>query len=503
MKIRNLAWMFLAATTVLAGCKGFWSAPTDTSFTLSNSGNISVTPGATSGNTSTITVTPGSSFTGTVALTCSVTSTPSSATSPATCSLSTSSLTFSSSTAQTSTLTATTTSSTTVGTYDITVTGTSSGVSATTNLCAQVSSSSSTCTSSSGSSSGVFYVLNYATKQVAAYSISSGTLAQVGSAPTFLSAPSSIAIDPHGHFLYVGTVASGIFLFNIGSDGALTLSSSGTISQDAPASMQVDSTGSWLVESFVTSTGVQLSAIPINSSTGSPSASAVSTQFSGTTVNQLAISPDNSQVFVALGTAGTEKVTFTAGNTNPFGSVANIAVRNSAGGAVSVAVDPSSRLLYIGEVAATSGTNTGGLRVINYSTLINNNIVAEVSGSPFATGGLGPYAIVPTSYGASAGKYVFVANRTVTNSSTGNIAGFSVSTSGTTSTLTSLGTVASTGIKPWGMVQESNGNYILVVNSGGSPDLAAYTIGSGSLTSALTGSTGTDPVQAIAIAAAP
>ncbi len=67
---------------------------------------------------------------------------------------------------------------------------------------------------------------------------------------------------------------------------------------------------------------------------------------------------------------------------------ANIPVINIAGAAVSVAVDPNSRLLYIGETAAISGSNSGGLRVFNYSTL------AEVTGSPFATGGLAPYAIV-------------------------------------------------------------------------------------------------------------
>jgi trimeric autotransporter adhesin len=60
-------------------------APAQT-FTLSNSGNITVAPGATSGNTSTITITPGASgFTGTVSLTCSIS--PTAASDPATCSI--------------------------------------------------------------------------------------------------------------------------------------------------------------------------------------------------------------------------------------------------------------------------------------------------------------------------------------------------------------------------------------------------------------------------------
>ncbi len=99
MKIGSWARLLLVAAPVLTGCKGFWDAPSSsgsTSFTLTNSGNITVAPGATSGNTSTITVTPASSFTGTVSLDCSVTSAPSGATNAATCSLSPTSLAFSS-----------------------------------------------------------------------------------------------------------------------------------------------------------------------------------------------------------------------------------------------------------------------------------------------------------------------------------------------------------------------------------------------------------------------
>ena len=81
------------------------------SFALTNSGNISVSPGAISGNTSTITVTPSGGFTGAIALTCTVAG-PSGATDPATCALSPASVTISGTTAPTSTLTITTTAPT-------------------------------------------------------------------------------------------------------------------------------------------------------------------------------------------------------------------------------------------------------------------------------------------------------------------------------------------------------------------------------------------------------
>ncbi len=79
-------------------------------YALSNSGNITITKGATSGNTATIKVTPANGFTGTVDLSC-VVSGPSGANDPATCALSPPSVTVSNG-AQTSTLTITTTAAT-------------------------------------------------------------------------------------------------------------------------------------------------------------------------------------------------------------------------------------------------------------------------------------------------------------------------------------------------------------------------------------------------------
>ncbi len=310
-------------------------------------------------------------------------------------------------------------------------------------------------------------------------------------------APHSIAIAPGGNFLYVGT-ATGIFLYSIGSGGALTLANNNNvISQDIATTMQVDSTGSWLVEAGPNL--AELLAIRINSSNGIPTTGVEqNTLLPAATVQQLAISRDNAHVFVALGSSGTEDVTFAAGNGTPFGAVANLHVLSSGGNAVSVAVDPKSRLLYIGETAAISGSNAGGLRVFDYNTLV------EVTGSPFATGGLAPYAIAPTYSGANSGNYVYVANRTVSGSSTGNIVGFAVNSSGTG--LTALSSSVSAGITPLGLTQDSSGNYMIVVNQGGSPDLQAFTFDAttaGKLDSALTSATGNDPVQASSIAAAP
>jgi subtilase family serine protease len=80
------------------------------SFALTNSGNITVSRGATTGNTATISVTPSGGFTGTVSLSCAIT--PTAASDPMTCSIPTS-VAVGSTAAQTATLTVSTTAAST------------------------------------------------------------------------------------------------------------------------------------------------------------------------------------------------------------------------------------------------------------------------------------------------------------------------------------------------------------------------------------------------------
>jgi len=504
MKIGRWARLVLfAAPLAMAGCGNFWQDPYTSNggaFSLSNSGNISIAPGATDGNTATITVTPASSFTGTVDLTCSV-SGPSGAASPATCSLSPTSVSITDTNAQTSTLTATTTTTTTAGAYQITVTGVSGSTTETSTLCAEVSTSSATC-SAAGGVSGNFYVLNQTTQQVAAFNVSSSSLNTIGalSLPGG-QAPIAIAVEPNGQFLYVSTL-TGIYLYTIDSTtGALTLGNGGNpISSDPATTMQVDATSSWLVDAVSGTTN--LFAIAINPTTGQLATSGETEQSLASglptaTPTQLAISPTDSSsctncyVFVGLGTDGTAVIPFNPGSANPFGTLARINTRNSGGADNAVAVDPGNLLLYVGETVSVSGSQTGGVRAFT----IGSSAITEVSGSPYATGGTGPSAIVPTSDGG----YLYVANRAVAGSSTGNISSYSVTSTGLTFIATA--TAGPTGLLS--LAEDSTGGYLLATDSAGNPDLEVYTMSSGTLTSVLSVATGTDPVGAVAIAAAP
>lgn len=363
------------------------------------------------------------------------------------------------------------------------------------------SSSNSGCTTNCPTTaSGNFYILNQETNQIAAYTISSSAaLTKISGSPYALSAkPYSIAIDSGGAFLYVGT-AAGIYLYTIDSStGALTIGNSGgVISQDFATTMKIDPSGNWLVESGP-DIGEAL-ALSINSSTGVLNSNTEEhVNLPSTSVEQLAISPDGNYVFVALGSGGTVAIPFASGNTNPFGTtLTKIPVKHASGSALSVAVDPSNRLFYVGETLANSAGNAGGLRVFDYTTLTTK--LAEVSGSPYASGGLAPNSILSEGTGA----YVYVANGQGTTKA-GNVAEFTIATSGTTYSLTAGSTTAA-GTQPSGLAEDSTSVYVLVVSSGGSPDLSAFSFDSttlGKLDSVLTGSTGTDPVQAVAVSAA-
>lgn len=359
-------------------------------------------------------------------------------------------------------------------------------------------------------SSGAFYVLNQGTNQIAGYSVASGKLTAINAYTLPVVSPFALAISPNGSFLYVGT-ASGIFLYDIGSGGALTLANSGqSISQDAAGALRVDPTGSWLVDAWIPVTGgpVQLDSIPLASNgtaNTSQKVQSISVSLTGASVKGLTLSSDGNNVFVALGTAGTIVVPYVSG---AFGTTyTSIPVQHSLGSDLSVAVDPvtstnsTPRLFYIGETLGNSSGSSGGLRVFNYDSLGTGSLT-QVSGSPFSTGTSAPNAILAE----STGSYVYVANGNGL-ATAGNISWFTIATSGSTDAVTAGSSVAS-GVQPLGLAEDSQNNFVLAVSSGGStssgnPDLEAYTMSSGALTSVIASATGTDPVGASAIAAVP
>jgi hypothetical protein len=267
--------------------------------------------------------------------------------------------------------------------------------------------------------------------------------------------------------------------------------------------MAVDSTGTWLIES-IGGSGI-LKAIPVSASTGildttRNSGNAYPASLPNTFLNGIAVSPASSAspyVFVAMGTGGTEVIPFSAASTgNPFGTLSNIPVLKTNGGATAIAVDPANILLYVGETVAVSGAQTGGLRVFTISA----THIAEVKGSPYATAGTGPSAIVALA------SYVYVANKTVSGSTTGNITGFPIVNTGGVYSLGAIINTIASGTNTIGLAAENTGSYLLAVNAGGTPDLNTYTFDTttpGKLVVGATASTGSDPTRPAAIVAVP
>lgn len=341
-------------------------------------------------------------------------------------------------------------------------------------------------------SSGYFFVLNIETNQIISYYVASGTLTKVASYTT-PTTPITLAVAPNNSFLYLGTVG-GIYVYSI-SSGKLTIANSGgVISSDEAYTMQVTPNNAWLIEAVSGTANVM--AIPLSTSTGLPTGSeqSPSSGLPSSAIQQLAVSPNGDYVFVAMGSGGTAYIPFTSGNSNPFGSVTTISTYSTSGAALSVAVDPDERLLYIGETAATSSSNSGGLRVFKFSSF------SELSGSPYATGGLAPYSILPE----AGGSYVYVANRQTASSTTGLIEGYTITSSSSTYALSSMASNFTAGIHTVALAEDSSDQFVFAVNIGGSYDLNAYVFDStnaGYLDKVIQSSTGSDPVEAGAIAA--
>ena len=321
-------------------------------------------------------------------------------------------------------------------------------------------------TGTTGTSSYV-YVTNFG-GTLAEYSLTSGVLTPLSGSPITLPlAPYSVVVAPNDIFAYVGT-DTGVFLYTINSDGTLTegngdnvayvnASNSSLIAQ----SMVIDATSSWLLIAYRNSTIVD--AVQLSPTTGLPTGAVFSINSSASIPSpQLAISPANTQVFVALGTAGTEALGFNpTGTTAPLGpwpsSGVPIPLAAANASANGVTVDPTSKYLYIVEANSNAaGDAVAGTVRIKSTTSLGTDLDDEPTG-------IGPTAVLSDLTGA----YVYV-----TNGADGTISGYSLNT--TTQKLTSLGAAFPTEKSPVALVEDSTKSYIMDIGNLANPNLWLY-----------------------------
>jgi len=317
-------------------------------------------------------------------------------------------------------------------------------------------------------------------------------------------AAQSLAITPTNSFLYVATTA-GIFCYALNSNGAITVQNSGTaVASDVVAtSMQVDSTGSYLLAAGIgIASAVQAIGIyQINTSTGLltaltgsplPLYTGKATTATVVTPTGMLITPNNSYVYVSLQSLGVQVLTLGTGGALSTGSAATFLPplsTSSSPADYGLASDPNSKFLFVAEI------NTG-LRVFSIGT---NGTLNEISGSPYATG-TGPTGVTldPT------GSYVYVANK-----GSNNISAFTLTAASGKLAVISGSPFSSGGTAPIAMVNDNQKKYLAVINStatgsSGNNDLQVFSFDAtvdGKLDPVSTATTGTDPTLPGAIVA--
>jgi 6-phosphogluconolactonase (cycloisomerase 2 family) len=350
------------------------------------------------------------------------------------------------------------------------------------------------------------YVANGANTFIAGFAVSStGTLSVLPNAPYNNGvAALSLTLTPKNTFLYAGT-SNGIYLYAIGSNGALTVQNNGNpVAQDVIATqLTVDSTGTYLLAAGLgSSTQAQgIGIYQIASSTGLLTAVSGSplNLFTGTgttptvlTPTGLLITPNNQIVYVSLAALGVQVLTLGSGGALSTGSAATIlppTSKSTSPADYGLASDPNSHFLFLAEI------NTG-LRVLSIGT---NGALTEITGSPYSVGS-GPTGVIldPT------GVYVYVANK-----GSNNISAFALNASSGQLTAIAGSPFNSVGQLPIAFANDSSKKYLAVINSGsngssGNNDLQLFkysTSTPGALTAGTSASTGTDPTNPQAIVA--
>jgi 6-phosphogluconolactonase (cycloisomerase 2 family) len=361
--------------------------------------------------------------------------------------------------------------------------------------------------SGGGTNTGDYiYVGNGNNPFIAGFGVSSsGALSVLSGSPYNNGvAAQSMAVTPANTFLYAGTT-NGIYLYAINGNGSIAVQNSGSaVAQDMVATqMQVDSTGNYLLASgFGTSIGAQAIGIyTINTSTGLLTAVGGSPipLYTGNgstpavvTPTGLLITPSNSYVYVSLGSLGVQILTLGANGALATGSTPSLLLPTSTSTSPSdqgLASDPLSAFLFVSEI------NTG-LRVLSIGT---GGSLKEVSGSPYAVG-TGPTGVIvdPT------GSYVYVANK-----GSNNISAFTLTAASGQLTGIAGSPFASGGLLPIALVNDNSKKFVAVINSGsngsgGNNDMQVFkfdTTTNGKLDPVSTATTGTDPTNPQSIAA--
>lgn len=346
------------------------------------------------------------------------------------------------------------------------------------------------------------YVANGADGTIAGFAISStGGLTAVQGTPLNNGFPvTSLAVSSNNAYLYAGC-SNGIYEYSIGSGGSLTIQNNrAPVAQDLiPSAIAIDTTGKFLLAAGIggQSQAQSIGIYQIDPATGLLTALQNSPLLLYLPPNSkpifppaLLITPSNANVYVSLGTLGVQVLTFSNGilSTGSSPTLLKPDPSSAAPQDTGLASDPNSKFLFVAE------QNTG-LRVFSIGT---GGSLQPVSGSPYKVATPAGVALDPT------GSYVYV-----TNKGANTISGFTFNASSGQLTAISGSPFASGGQNPVAMVNDSSKKYLAVINSGtngvgGNNDLQLFSFSSstpGALVPGSSAATSSDPANPVSIVA--
>jgi 6-phosphogluconolactonase (cycloisomerase 2 family) len=324
------------------------------------------------------------------------------------------------------------------------------------------------------------------------YSVSTtGALATLSGTPNqFATAGiNSLAVTPSNAFLYAGVSGIGVYGLGIASTtGVTTLIDTTALVQDvAPSALTVDPSGQYLLVAGLADGAPAVGEYLINADgtlaevQGSPVSITfpAGTDTSTASVQNIAVAPNSSYVFVTIGQLGVAPLPFnTSGGLSPNTQI--IPAKTTSGISnqdLGLAVNSTSSALFVGE------TNLG-VRVFTIGSSFT-----EISGSPFKAGGQ-PRSLVFD----GTGDYLYAAN-----ASDSTISGYSVLASGSLTALTGS-PFSSVGTQPFALALDQSKKFLLSANLGGSPDLQLFSFDSTTAGKIDPGATATNASGAAAIA---
>ena len=204
--------------------------------------------------------------------------------------------------------------------------------------------------------------------------------------------PTGLALLPSKKFLYaVNSRANSISIFNVGSDGTLTLSATPTLAGSGANAAVIDPTGTYLLVTNTFSSSV--SVFSIDSGSGALTEVPNSPFFANASPTEIVITHSGNFVYVT--NPGIGMVTGFSFSNGVLTQVPHNSPVFSGAGAAALAVDGSDRFLYVANPTATNPLQTVVGNIAGFSIDSGTGALTPMLGSPFIpiNGSTGPTAI--------------------------------------------------------------------------------------------------------------